>query len=280
MGLLQISVRILDRLDPVGSFEELYERKLHLIRNCIYGVDIQPIAVQISKLRCFISLLADSEIDDRKSNRGIEPLPNLEMHFVAANSLLDIDLSAFEDWMPNPVLKDLTKQIRALRDRFFAVKRYAEKKALRQQDRALRNELRKQLILLATKGNAERIEIFQREIERLQQERTKYLEPNIQELAPHEEDEGLLDFARPDRSDSLRIDVNAAKRDEIDLQIKRCQSVLKKEMRVDEIAVYEESTKLANWDPFNQMATASFFTAQWMFGRIIPTPTIRRSAQR
>jgi len=29
-----------------------YGRKLFLIENCIYGVDIQPIAVQIAKLRC------------------------------------------------------------------------------------------------------------------------------------------------------------------------------------------------------------------------------------
>ena len=34
-----------------------YARKLYLIEHCIYGVDIQPIAVQISKLRFFISLV-------------------------------------------------------------------------------------------------------------------------------------------------------------------------------------------------------------------------------
>ena len=34
-----------------------YARKLYLIENCIYGVDIRPIAIQISKLRFFISLV-------------------------------------------------------------------------------------------------------------------------------------------------------------------------------------------------------------------------------
>ena len=188
------------------------------------------------------------------------------MHFVAANSLLDIDLSAFDEWTINPILQDLTSQIRALRDRFFAVKRYTDKKALRQQDRSLRNDLRQQLIRLATGGNAAKIEYLNNEIAKLQQERTKYLEPNIQEMAPHEDDAELLDFARPDRSDSLRIDVNAVKRGEIDAQIKRCQAALKKELRVDDQAVYDETTKLANWDPFNQMATASFFNPKWMFG--------------
>ena len=38
-----------------------YARKLHLIENCIYGVDIQPIAIQISKLRFFISLVIDQK---------------------------------------------------------------------------------------------------------------------------------------------------------------------------------------------------------------------------
>ena len=38
-----------------------YSRKLYLIENCIYGVDIQPIAIQISKLRFFISLIIDKD---------------------------------------------------------------------------------------------------------------------------------------------------------------------------------------------------------------------------
>lgn len=60
-----------------------YGRKLFLIENAIYGVDIQPIAVQISKLRFFISLIVDQ---DMKNN--IKPLPNLETKFVAANTLI------------------------------------------------------------------------------------------------------------------------------------------------------------------------------------------------
>ncbi len=66
-----------------------YGRKLYLIENCIYGVDIQPIAVQISKLRFFISLVVDQKETDGK-NRGIRPLPNLETKFVAANTLIGL----------------------------------------------------------------------------------------------------------------------------------------------------------------------------------------------
>ncbi|MBE7684691.1 hypothetical protein F7647_01230 [Tenacibaculum piscium] len=65
-----------------------YIRKLGIIQNSIYGVDIQPIASEISKLRSFLSLVIDETIIDEKENRGIQPLPNLEFKFVTANTLI------------------------------------------------------------------------------------------------------------------------------------------------------------------------------------------------
>ena len=67
-----------------------YGRKLYLIQKCIYGVDIQQIAVEIAKLRFFISLLVDEKIDWDKpeSNYGIEPLPNLDFKLMQGNSLI------------------------------------------------------------------------------------------------------------------------------------------------------------------------------------------------
>lgn len=65
-----------------------YGRKLYLIQKCIYGVDIQQIAVEISKLRFFISLLVDEKIDEKKENWGIEPLPNLDFKIMQGNSLI------------------------------------------------------------------------------------------------------------------------------------------------------------------------------------------------
>ena len=64
-----------------------YARKIGVIQNTIYGVDIQPIGIEISKLRCFLTLIVDEKIDESAPNRGIEPLPNLEFKFVAADSL-------------------------------------------------------------------------------------------------------------------------------------------------------------------------------------------------
>ena len=67
---------------------ENYGRKLFLIQKCIYGVDIQQIAVEIAKLRFFISLLVDEKIDPTKENWGIEPLPNLDFKIMQGNSLI------------------------------------------------------------------------------------------------------------------------------------------------------------------------------------------------
>lgn len=67
-----------------------YIRKLDVIKNSIFGVDIQSIAVDVSRLRCFLTLVVESEIDDAKSNRGIEPLPNLDFKFVCANTLIGL----------------------------------------------------------------------------------------------------------------------------------------------------------------------------------------------
>jgi adenine-specific DNA-methyltransferase len=64
-----------------------YGRKLYLIENCLYGVDIQPIAIQITKLRFFISLVCDQKTNrNKKDNHGIRPLPNLETKFVFRSS--------------------------------------------------------------------------------------------------------------------------------------------------------------------------------------------------
>jgi len=66
-----------------------YPRKLGLIRNAIYGVDIQPMAVMITKLRFFISLLIDQHIDLKapEKNFGISEMPSMETKVICANSL-------------------------------------------------------------------------------------------------------------------------------------------------------------------------------------------------
>lgn len=67
-----------------------YGRKLGIIRDSIYGIDIQPMAVQITKLRFFISLLID-----QKTENGITPMPNIETKIICADSLKNIQADMF-----------------------------------------------------------------------------------------------------------------------------------------------------------------------------------------
>lgn len=77
--------------DKLDKSNVEYIRKLGIIQHSIYGVDIQPIATEISKLRSFLSLVVDENIKDDEPNRGIYPLPNLEFKFVTANTLIDLE---------------------------------------------------------------------------------------------------------------------------------------------------------------------------------------------
>jgi adenine-specific DNA-methyltransferase len=117
-----------------------YGRKLYLIENCIYGVDIQPIAVQIAKLRFFISLVVDQRINDDDPNRGVLPLPNLETKFVAANTLLGIEKSA-QMGLRNPAIAAKEKELAEARSRHFRARTPATKEKWRLEDKRLRGEI-------------------------------------------------------------------------------------------------------------------------------------------
>ena len=139
MGMLQKIVLVLQKVDPKSekwlekqveripdtllrkeTLKQLksksinYIRKMGVLRDCIYGVDIQETATEISKLRFFLSLIIDEDVDDAAENRGIEPLPNLEFKFVCANTLISLPSSdapeLFEDESSIKRLKNLREQ--------------------------------------------------------------------------------------------------------------------------------------------------------------------------
>ena len=120
-----------------------YTRKLYLIENCLYGVDIQPIAVQIAKLRFFISLVVDQKVDDAQPNRGVLALPNLETRIVAANSLLGLKRGQL--MLGAPDIAALEAELRQVRHDHFNARRYDDKKRLRKRDRELCDQLARTL---------------------------------------------------------------------------------------------------------------------------------------
>ncbi len=164
MGMLHKLLYVLERLDldherwkerildetPAEMREEtrnLLERssadhnwKLGLILHSIYGVDIQPIAVQIAKLRCFISLLVDSPVDEKEENKGVPALPNLDFKFVAANTLIkapsEIERDGDELKLEDPFFKKFTRAT----DAYFFVRDPEEKRKMRKNIEVLIDE--------------------------------------------------------------------------------------------------------------------------------------------
>ena len=64
----------------------IYNFKRDTIQNSLYGVDIDPGAVEIAKLRLWLSLVVDEE-----DIKQIKPLPNLDYKIVCGNSLLSVN---------------------------------------------------------------------------------------------------------------------------------------------------------------------------------------------
>jgi adenine-specific DNA-methyltransferase len=166
MGILHKLVFILGKIDPnnelwkqrqikekdsdlqkriIETFSDNevdYTRKLYLIENCIYGVDIQAIAIQISKLRFFISLMVDQKVDRNKTNFGVLPLPNLETKFVAANTLIGIEkpkakISLFD----NKEIKVLEEKLKKVRHSLFFARTKETKEKYRSKDKSLREQI-------------------------------------------------------------------------------------------------------------------------------------------
>lgn len=128
-----------------------YGRKLYLIENCLYGVDIQPVAVQITKLRCFIALLVEQKATAARANKpeknlGIRPLPNLETKFVAADTLMRLDAEGGQQTFTTQRTDELKAQLKEVRHEYFTVRGRKAKLDLKEKDRAIRESLRQELV--------------------------------------------------------------------------------------------------------------------------------------
>ena len=133
--------REIDNINDAFERNELdYGRKLYLIENCIYGVDIQPIAVQIAKLRFFISLVVDQTIDRERENLGVRPLPNLETKFVAADALIGVEKPE-QIQIRNPDILRRENELSEVRRKHFTARTPQTKNKYRDLDSKLREEL-------------------------------------------------------------------------------------------------------------------------------------------
>jgi hypothetical protein len=130
IGMLQLLVKVYSRIEP--RFDP-QKAKLAIINRNIYGVDIEPMAVEISRLRAWLALVVDQE----GNKAEVRPLPNLDFKFVCANSLLSLDSSEahtlFED-------DQLEVKLQDIRDNYFRTQSISKKKDLRNRYQTLVQE--------------------------------------------------------------------------------------------------------------------------------------------
>lgn len=122
VGMMHEIVRARCALSPY--FNDVHERtsyhfKRHAIQNCLYGVDIDPGAVEIAKLRLWLSLVVDEE-----DVKQIKPLPNLDFKIIHGNSLIGIEKDLFNT--------ETFQEIEAMKPRFFDETDRDKKKAIKE----------------------------------------------------------------------------------------------------------------------------------------------------
>lgn len=93
VGMMTEIVRT--RATLTSYFNDPHERshyafKRHAIQKCLYGVDIDNGAVEIAKLRLWLSLVVDEEDVKR-----VKPLPNLDFKVIVGDSLLGVESDLF-----------------------------------------------------------------------------------------------------------------------------------------------------------------------------------------
>lgn len=119
-----------------------YTRKLYLIEKCIFGSDIQPIAVQIAKLRFFIALIVSQPVDRNKPNWNITPLPNLETKIVAANTLFGVPRHGAQgSLLDDPAIAHKEAELRDANAAYFTARTRATKKRRKEKVQKLHEEL-------------------------------------------------------------------------------------------------------------------------------------------
>lgn len=154
-----------------------YDLKVNTIKNCIYACDIEPSAVDIAKLRLWLSIVIDDEIAEEVGNGEFDAhtkpkqLPNLECNIICGNSLMDQfkgnTLISESDLLQNTSnesqrsmfqsgVDSLLVELIRLQDKLFFVKEHEEKEEIKEQIQKIYNEI----ILEQFEGDSELIKEY------------------------------------------------------------------------------------------------------------------------
>ena len=257
-----------------------YGRKLYLIRNSIFGVDVQPMAVHIAKLRFFISLIVEQKMDKNKpeANFGILPLPNLETKFVAANSLLHL-YSKPSQIIPRPVIElseDTKNDLEEIKNKFRIYQNTS--------NAYMRDQIKTEAIRISHQVNSALraspdytpLDIGKAFDSVKTMEELKRLLPseeeNKQQMSFLESEENPVSILKeeltqiheqhfsatdPKKKDDLEK-LDAEKRQELSQE-------LSKQTKEWSGGADKRAALLAAWNPYDQNSVARFFDPEWMF---------------
>ena len=155
LGILQRVFNVIDKLDPKheyyknyvieklpsgtkAEFKKLYDAekfsyayKLDILQSMIHGVDIQSIAVDVSKLRAFLSLVVDEKKENEEPNLGIRTLPNLEFQFICANALIGLDFNIKKGTFEYGVLEGIKEMMTNIAEMFYGASSIEEKERVK-----------------------------------------------------------------------------------------------------------------------------------------------------
>lgn len=252
MGMLLKMTEMIARLTPDEQFNR-YQTKLRLIQNCLYGGDIQAIALLICRLRFFISLICEQ-------GDHVEALPSLDLHFVAANSLLQpairTAVDASEMFQDEKLLK-IQQELLDLRNRM--PKNQTEKLKLLDQDDEKRQELSTYLHQMC-QPNEKNIADLKKDIAKYRQEiealPVKLVRQRVEERTMFGESKVYYQ----------NIDLNASKRRTKEDCIRECEKKIDVELHKNRSELSKAVEELAAWNPHDQTRVSPFLDAKWMFG--------------
>jgi len=122
VGMMTEIIRVRNTISSyfVDGDRSIYTFKHHAIQHSLYGVDIDPGATEIAKLRLWLSLIVDEQ-DIKK----IKPLPNLDYKIMQGNSLLEEfeGIKLFDEELFTKSMFDNTAQIESLKAKISELSR-------------------------------------------------------------------------------------------------------------------------------------------------------------
>ena len=239
-----------------------YARKLYIIEHCIFGSDIQPIAVQISRLRFFITLLCEqTKNDDPTKNYGITPLPNLESNFVAANSLLSIDLKDMRELLGQKKIVSLVKQLRGVRHQLFLPKTSDKKKRLQKKDEELREAITAAAEGLYDENIEQKCAMLEADIRRCNEELAKLGEDDFKDITKKVEEVNLFGEKTVTTQKVVgKGNVLLKKKKDAESALASLKNASRKEKLLTDLK------RLVAWNPFAFNVAETFLDPEWMFG--------------